>query len=135
MGSRSGFTLIELLLVVVVIGILAAIAIPKFANSKGKAYAASLKSDLHNLTTAQESYFYDHATYTTDVSNLRYQLSPGVTVDIVEASGAGWLAKATHVAANPITCAIYVGTVTADRTPATSEGAVGCSNGGTPPPP
>ena len=44
--NKKGFTLIELLIVVVIIGILAAIAIPKFANTKEKAYLASMKSDL-----------------------------------------------------------------------------------------
>src|SRR5256886_17245715 len=55
--NRKGFTLIELLIVVVIIGILAAIAIPKFANTKEKAYIASMKSDLRNLVTAEEAYF------------------------------------------------------------------------------
>jgi prepilin-type N-terminal cleavage/methylation domain-containing protein len=54
---RNGFTLIELLIVVVIIGILAAIAIPKYANTKSKAYMASMKTDLRNLATAQESYY------------------------------------------------------------------------------
>ena len=58
--TRRGFTLIELLIVVVIIGILAAFAIPKFQSTKGKANAATLKSDLRNLATAQEAYFYDH---------------------------------------------------------------------------
>ncbi len=54
--NRKGFTLIELLIVVVIIGILAAIAIPKFANTKDKAYVAAMKSDLRNLATYEEQY-------------------------------------------------------------------------------
>ena len=57
MKNRKGFTLIELLIVVVIIGILAAIAIPKFASTKEKAYLASMKSDLRNGATAEEGYF------------------------------------------------------------------------------
>src|SRR4026207_1026587 len=58
--SRKGFTLIELLIVVVIIGILAAIAIPKFANTKDKAYVAAMKSDLRNLATYEEQYAADN---------------------------------------------------------------------------
>ena len=61
--NRKGFTLIELLIVVVIIGILAAIAIPKFANTKQKAIVASMKSDLRNLVTAQEAFFSDNNDY------------------------------------------------------------------------
>ncbi|MGN6391311.1 MAG: type IV pilin protein, partial [Gemmatimonadales bacterium] len=63
MRNRKGFTLIELLIVVVIIGILAAIAIPKFANTKEKAVLASMKSDLRNMVTAEEGYFSDNQTY------------------------------------------------------------------------
>src|ERR687898_328722 len=68
MKNRKGFTLIELLIVVVIIGILAAIAIPKFANTKEKAVVAGMKSDLRNLVTAQEAFFADNKTYATGIA-------------------------------------------------------------------
>jgi prepilin-type N-terminal cleavage/methylation domain-containing protein len=61
--NRKGFTLIELLIVVVIIGILAAIAIPKFSTTKDKAKLASVKTDIRNYMTAEEAYFSDNATY------------------------------------------------------------------------
>jgi prepilin-type N-terminal cleavage/methylation domain-containing protein len=124
-ANRRGFTLIELLIVVVIIGILAAIAIPKFQNTKGKANAAALKSDLRNLATAQEAYFYDHAIYAPDDAFLAYSKSPGVILTITDASGSGWAAIATHPASYPLTCALYQGNVAA-QTPATVEGLIGC---------
>jgi prepilin-type N-terminal cleavage/methylation domain-containing protein len=59
MVNRRGFTLIELLVVVVIIGLLASIAIPKFSATKDKAKMASVRSDLRNVMTAQEAYFAD----------------------------------------------------------------------------
>jgi prepilin-type N-terminal cleavage/methylation domain-containing protein len=61
--NRKGFTLIELLIVVVIIGILAAIAIPKFSTTKDKAKLASIKTDIRNYMTAEEAYFSDNNTY------------------------------------------------------------------------
>lgn len=124
--AATGFTLIELLIVVVIIGILAAIAIPKFANTKGKAYAASLKADLHNLATAEEAYYYEKSAYAADLADLKFSQSAGVTVTIQAATPAGWSAMATHSAANPLKCAIYIGGVAA-LAPASVEGVVGCS--------
>ena len=103
-----------------------AIAVPKFQNTKGKANAAALKSDLHNLTTAEESYFYDNATYTDDLTTMKFLRSPGVVLNVTKASGSGWAAIATHPASYPLTCAIFfgAGNVTA---PATVEGVIGCN--------
>ena len=126
--KRRGFTLIELLIVVVIIGILAAIAIPKFANTKGKANLAALKSDLHNLATVQETYFYDHARYSTDLVALKYRSSPGVVVTVGEATGRGWVGTAVHAGATPTKCAIFFGTVDAETAPAVAEGQVACAD-------
>ena len=125
--NRKGFTLIELLIVVVIIGILAAIAIPKFANTKQKAYVATLKTDLRNLVTAEEAYFADHTTYTTSLATTQFQPSQGVTYSVGAASGTGWSATATHVGlvgATPSGCHIAVGT--GATTASESEGAPYC---------
>jgi prepilin-type N-terminal cleavage/methylation domain-containing protein len=110
--NTKGFTLIELLIVVVIIGILAAIAIPKFANTKEKAYIASMKSDLRNLVTAEESYFADQVSYTSTQAALNYNASTGNTVTIGTTSGTGWNATATNNGTAK-TCGIYVGSASA----------------------
>ena len=79
MQNRKGFTLIELLIVVVIIGILAAIAIPKFANTKEKAVVAGMKSDLRNLVTAQEGFFSDNVTYATGFAATQANASASPT--------------------------------------------------------
>jgi type II secretion system protein G len=122
--AKKGFTLIELLIVVVIIGILAAIAIPKFANTKEKAYLASMKSDLRNLATAQESYFADNQTYTTSTIAVNFSPSSGVTVTIPDAAGTKWTATATHPATTKV-CKIGFG---ADTTVSgASEGVSKCA--------
>ena len=102
--SRKGFTLIELLIVVVIIGILAAIAIPKFANTKDKAYVAAMKSDLRNLATYEEQYAADQngayfaCTATTAAPLQGFSPSQNVTIvaTIVAGPPQSWSATATH---------------------------------------
>src|SRR3989442_13355072 len=89
--NRKGFTLIELLIVVVIIGILAAIAIPKFANTKEKAYLASMKSDLRNLVTAEEAYFADSVKYTSNLGTA-YATTSGVVGPTITVTANGWTA-------------------------------------------
>ena len=82
MRDTKGFTLIELLIVVVIIGILAAIAIPKFSATREKAYFAAMKSDLKNLASQQEIYYSDAYSYTTATTDLAFTNSDAVNVSI-----------------------------------------------------
>ena len=126
---RQGFTLIELLIVVVIIGLLAAIAIPRFANTKGKAVVASMRSDLRNLTAAQESYWIENQTYyngAVPAPALAFQPSPGVGITIVSATTSGWSAQATSPLLTPQTCVVFYGAAP-PIPPATADGAVACS--------
>lgn len=110
--QRRGFTLIELLIVVVVIGLLAAIAIPKFANSKGKAFVASMKSDLRNVATVQENVFFETAAYyngpVPDPVLFNFQPTQNVSIALSNVTPSGWAATATHTL-TPVQCYIYVG--------------------------
>jgi prepilin-type N-terminal cleavage/methylation domain-containing protein len=125
--KSRGFTLIELLIVVVIIGILAAFAIPKFVNTKEKAYVGQMKSDLRNLSTAEEAFFYDSVTYTVSKPKLNnYLESRGVTVNILSADAKGWAATATHSQTTRM-CALFSGIVGSPPAPATIEGHITCT--------
>lgn len=97
-GTRSGFTLIELLIVVVIIGILATIAIPKFAATKDKSKLASIRSDIRNVMTAQEAYWADFGTYATLAqlqSATNYTFSAGNSAGVAP-TATGYTATITN---------------------------------------
>ncbi len=98
MRDRKGFTLIELLIVVVIIGILAAIAIPRFTATRERAYVAAMKSDLRNLANQQELYFGIHFEYADneDDPELAWDRSSRVVVVSVNGTAVGWNATVRH---------------------------------------
>jgi type IV pilus assembly protein PilA len=114
MQNRKGFTLIELLIVVVIIGILAAIAIPKFAATKDKAKLAAVKSDLRNIETAEEAYFSDNQVYgdlgQLSTANL-FNLTIPNTGTVTPNGTAGYTATVTNatISAGFKTCTVTVG--------------------------
>ena len=106
-NPRAGFTLIELLIVVVIIGILAAIAIPKFGATRERANEAALKSDLRNLLTAQETYFGDFSTFGTDLASLTNAAlwNPSVGVS-TPAIGGGTASHTAIISKGASTCSV-----------------------------
>ncbi len=129
-AGKRGFTLIELLIVVVIIGILAAIAIPKFTNTKEKAVVTAMRSDLRNLATVQETYWVQNASYYAgvipDLANFGYQPSNGVAITVVSATSAGWSAQAAAPGLTAQTCVIFYGAAP-PIPPATNDAAVACT--------
>jgi type IV pilus assembly protein PilA len=97
--NTKGFTLIELLIVVVIIGILAAIAIPQFASTKEKAFDATAKSDVRNAMAAQEAYFADEQTYAPNsMAAGSFTTSTGISIAASAASAGGYSVTASHSA-------------------------------------
>jgi len=132
-NTRKGFTLIELLIVVVIIGILAAIAIPRFATTKEKAYVAAMKSDLKNLATYQEAQFSATNTYVAAPGIAANQWAPSAPAANVvvtgTGNGTGWEASITDNrvgTANTNTCGIFSGNAAPPDVAVTTEGVPAC---------
>ncbi|HEU5208209.1 MAG TPA: prepilin-type N-terminal cleavage/methylation domain-containing protein [Longimicrobiales bacterium] len=128
MHQRHGFTLIELLIVIVILGLLAAIATSFFWDAKDRALLKSMESDLRNLAAQQELYFPGALSYAANVVDLTdFQQSPGVVITINSANSLGWAAQATHPSYAGHTCGIIIGNApAADGAPATVPGVITC---------
>ena len=116
--------MIELLTVMMVMGLLAAIGVPRIRNMKERSYQATLRSDLGALRTAQEAYYAENLRYTTDLESLDFRKSSHVTITIESSDEMkGWRASARHEwLATPCTTATGVDAVGVEA------GAIVCSN-------
>jgi prepilin-type N-terminal cleavage/methylation domain-containing protein len=123
--NRRGFTLLELIVVAVILGLLASIAIERFANVKEKTYLAAMKADLRNLVTAEIVFSTDSLRFTAVIGSggLTYQVSTGNTTPSIVLTGDGFTARVGNTN-TPRTCVIFMGST--PIAPAINEGEPAC---------
>jgi type IV pilus assembly protein PilA len=123
--NQKGFTLIELLIVVVIIGILASIAIPRFGATRERAFVSAMQSDLRNVMTIQEQWYANplsEYSYSDDLTELQVTPSSGVNLSITLDGTQAYTASATHDALpDGIECSVTVST-----DPAVESGVIVC---------
>lgn len=122
---RHGFSLVELFVVLVVIGVLVGLAIPRYRNWKHRYYLAVMVSDLRNLAVTEEAYWSDRDAYSGSFTDLRFIPTTDVTINFVTVGPTGWSALASH-AKDPSSCAVYYGSAPV-LSPATVKTIIGCN--------
>lgn len=98
--DEMGFTLIELMIVIAIIGILAAIAIPQFSNYRMRAFNSAVISDLKNTSLAEEAYYNDYKSYTKDRSKLPGNYASEGVVHVADASKTAYTLIGYHPSGN-----------------------------------
>lgn len=117
MHRRKAFTMIELLIVVIIISVLAAIAVPRFVDTKRQAYVTAMKSDLRNIVSAAESHFSEDGTYALWPGPAS---TNGITL-IYVGKRDSWSATATHPSAPGLVCSVERGPLAGTNTEPTCQ--------------
>jgi prepilin-type N-terminal cleavage/methylation domain-containing protein len=121
---RAGFSLIELFTVLLVLGILVGLAVPKYRRYKERYIVSAMLTDLRNLTITEEAHWSDVGVYSADLSALKFSTTPEVTITILSADSTGWSATTTH-ANSSSKCAVFFGEA-APVPPATVRTIIAC---------
>lgn len=135
MNRRRGFTFVELMVVMLLLGALSSMAVPRFREYKVRAFVAAMQSDLGNLKIAEETFWAEQQRYATDTASLEMRITRDVNIKITSQDlPRGYTAIATHPGVPNRQCQTAMGPEAAPR----EAGAVFCGpagSGSTPLPP